>query len=88
MEDPMLRLRTRAADRPRRSEPPLPADSYVTDGARLFRVVAPLNPPQGVMNAVLEDCRTLTWHSYSADALWQARLRPAAAEGPPLGAFR
>jgi hypothetical protein len=44
-------------------------DAYVTDRVRLFRVIAPIDPHVGVEDAVLEDCATLAWRSYSASQL-------------------
>jgi hypothetical protein len=49
--------------------------AYVTDGTRLFRVVQPINPPRAVTSAVLEDCRTLDLHSFTAANLWEMGLR-------------
>ena len=54
---------------------PAAEHGYVTDGLRLFRVVAPLAPDLGVESAVLEDCATLSWRAYSAGELWWLRLR-------------
>lgn len=54
---------------------------YVTDGSRLFRVVAPVRPGLGIDDAVLEDCRTLAWRRYFANELWALRLRRVRAAG-------
>ncbi|MGZ4271702.1 MAG: hypothetical protein ACXVSX_21155 [Solirubrobacteraceae bacterium] len=52
------------------------AGAYLTDGARLFRVVAPLCPTVKPAVAVLEDCMTLRARVYTADELWQMHLAP------------
>ena len=46
----------------------LQADGYLTDGCRLFRVLAPPKSDHGIHTAVLEDCQTLAWRSYNT---WQ-----------------
>jgi len=40
---------------------PAGRDEYVTDGLRLWRVIAPADPALGTEDAVLEDCATLDW---------------------------
>ncbi len=50
------------------------ADSYVTDGRRLFRVVSPLASPPDWEHAELEDCMTLETSSYSPAQLWSMGL--------------
>ena len=59
-----------------RVRPVIEEEGYVTDGARLFRVVAPMEPRLGIRDAVLEDCATLTWRAYSATELWRMHVRP------------
>jgi len=79
----MLRLGSRPPSTRSGRARPLPAGAYLTDGARLFRVVAPLDPPRGLLDAVLEDCRTLAWQRYSAEELWRLgvrRLAPGATD--------
>jgi hypothetical protein len=50
-------------------------DSYVTDGSRLFRVVA-RPPSEGpARGATLEDCRSLHVRAYSVTELYALRLR-------------
>jgi len=56
----------------------LQRSGYVTDGVGLFRVVAPLDPVGGIRTAVLEDCRTLAWSTYTATQLHRMRLRRVA----------
>jgi hypothetical protein len=56
-------------------------EGYVTDGVRLFRVVAPLDPAFG--DAVLEDCATLRWRVYDGLQLWYLRLRRVETDGTP-----
>jgi len=53
----------------------LRADSYLTDGRRLFRVVAPLIPDAGRALASLEDCRTLQVDAYTPGELYAMGLR-------------
>jgi len=48
---------------------------YLTDGARLFRVVSGLVPGGGTVSAALEDCYTLEIESYSPDELYHMGLR-------------
>ena len=52
----------------------LEASSYITDGARLFRVVRPFlcEHPD---SALLEDCVTLDVHCYTSDELAGMPLR-------------
>jgi hypothetical protein len=53
----------------------LEPSAYLTDGSRLFRVIAGFSyPPEG-SRATLEDCCTLEVSSYSADELWSMGLR-------------
>ncbi len=49
--------------------------SYVTDGWRLFRVVAPVDPGVDPRLSWLEDCMALTVESYTSDELWELNLR-------------
>jgi hypothetical protein len=49
--------------------------SYLTDGQRLFRVVAPFPPAQESATALLEDCLTLEVTPFSPDELYEMRLR-------------
>jgi hypothetical protein len=51
-------------------------DGYLTDGARLFRVVAAVNPDPRFGFARLEDCQTLEVRRYEADELSGMHLRP------------
>ena len=53
----------------------LGTSAYITDSARLFRVVRPFlyEHPD---SALLEDCRTLEVHCYTSDELADMRLRP------------
>jgi hypothetical protein len=54
-------------------------DTYMTDGIRLFRVVATLlDPWRGGEAAELEDCLTLRMTHYSAYALANLRLERVA----------
>ena len=66
-----------APRRPTPSEQPLrlTADSYLTDGRRLFRVVSPLVPGAGRVEASLEDCLTLEVTSFAAGELHTMGLR-------------
>ena len=57
---------------------PASADEYVTDGRRLFRVIAPLAADRDIDSAVLEDCATLAWRAYSAAQLHARGLRQVA----------
>jgi hypothetical protein len=50
-------------------------DAYLTDGLSLFRVVSPLSSSGGQVTAELEDCLTLSTGSYTAEELWEMRLR-------------
>jgi len=54
---------------------PVEPSGYVTDGVRLFRVVAPMDPVLGITSAVLEDCITLGWGVYHARDLHRLGLR-------------
>jgi hypothetical protein len=54
---------------------PLP-DSYLTDGRRLFRVIAQLAARGERNTASLEDCLTLQVQAYSATELAAMKLRP------------
>ncbi len=49
--------------------------AYLTDGVDLYRVVRPLDDPPGAETADLENCWTLTVHTYTADEVWRMRLR-------------
>ena len=60
---------------------PASEDEYVTDGRRLFRVIAPLATDGDIATAVLEDCATLAWRTYSAAQLRARGLRPVARSG-------
>jgi hypothetical protein len=55
---------------------PLVADSYLTDGRRLFRVVSRFADSVGHAFASLEDCLTLEVREYSPGELYEMRLRP------------
>ena len=61
----------------------LQADGYLTDGCRLFRVIAPPSPDLGIHTAVLEDCKTLAWRTYNAWQLSWLRLREVARLSSP-----
>lgn len=63
----MLSLNRR---RPRVRCQPANRGDYVTDGARLFRVIAPADPQLGTQDAVLEDCATLCWRIHTVAELW------------------
>lgn len=54
---------------------------YLTDGCRLFRIVARLVRKDEYSLASLEDCLTLDVASYSADELFAMRLRLVVAAG-------
>ena len=54
----------------------LAADSYLTDGRRLLRVVAPYDPGTKATFAALEDCLSLEVYAYSPDELAALELRP------------
>ncbi len=60
----------------RASSAPLSPDRYLTDGRRLFRVVAQF--PSGAEQAFasLEDCLTLDVQAYAPGELHQMSLRP------------
>ena len=49
--------------------------AYVTDGARLYRVVQRLDPLRCTAAAALEDCLTIEVRSYAAADLWEMGLR-------------
>jgi hypothetical protein len=51
------------------------ANAYLTDGVDLYRVVRPLDQPPRAETAELENCWTLTVHTYTADELWRMGLR-------------
>ncbi|HEU4980299.1 MAG TPA: hypothetical protein VFT14_03715 [Solirubrobacterales bacterium] len=54
--------------------------TYLTDGRRLFRVVRGFTSAAEDSFALLEDCRTLETHSFTAEELWETGLeivRPA-----------
>jgi hypothetical protein len=53
----------------------LTADGYLTDGRRLFRVVSPLIPGAGRIEASLEDCLTLEVTAYAPEELHTMGLR-------------
>jgi hypothetical protein len=62
--------------RPRRvPSAPLVADSYLTDGRRLFRVVSRFADSAEHAFASLEDCRTLEVRAYAPGELYEMRLR-------------
>jgi hypothetical protein len=48
--------------------------AYLTDGRRLFRVVAPLHTLERRDVAILEDCSTLNVNAFTADELYSMRL--------------
>jgi hypothetical protein len=50
-------------------------DAYLTDGVDLYRVVRPLDEPPRAETAELENCWTLTVHTYTADELERMGLR-------------
>jgi hypothetical protein len=50
-------------------------DAYLTDGVDLYRVVRPLDAPPRAETAELENCWTLTVHTYTADELGRMGLR-------------
>jgi len=49
---------------------PAERGEYVTDGTRLYRVIAPADPQLGFEDAVLEDCEALTWRIHTVAELW------------------
>lgn len=51
-------------------------DSYLTDGERLFRVIARIGEDECGGLASLEDCRTLEVSTYLPDELVGMALRP------------
>jgi hypothetical protein len=59
-----------------RADRALFAGAYVTDGRRLFRVVAPFSARDDRRSATLEDCLTLEVRSYSPADLHEMGLRP------------
>jgi hypothetical protein len=50
--------------------------AYLTDGRRLFRVVAPLRSLERPDMAILEDCKTLNLVAFTADELSSMRMTP------------
>ena len=50
-------------------------DAYLTDGVDLYRVVRPLDAPPRAETAELENCWTLTVHTYTSDELGRMGLR-------------
>ncbi len=54
----------------------LVADSYMTDGRRLFRVLAPGGGDSRHTLASLEDCLTLVVYAYSPAEIEAMGLRP------------
>jgi hypothetical protein len=79
---PMLALRrTRVAPVTANHRWPAESDAYLTDGTRLFRVIAPLDLDAGLDRAVMEDCVTLEWRTYTFPELWWLRLQTVAREG-------
>ena len=50
--------------------------AYVTDGQRLFRVLAPLSGRGSQAVAILEDCVTDEQLCFTARELWHLWLRP------------
>lgn len=71
----MQSLRGNTAVR-RHERPPSSPTRYVTDGRRLFRVISLFDPSTNPAVAELEDCMTLSTHSYSPDELFRMGLRP------------
>lgn len=61
--------------------PQLSVDSYLTDGIRLFRVLAGGGADARHDFVALEDCMTLQIHAYSAPDLDAMGLRSVAPEG-------
>jgi hypothetical protein len=59
---------------PSAASPELVADSYLTDGERLFRVVSPPDPGDAEGYASLEDCLTLEVAAFSSDELFEMDL--------------
>jgi hypothetical protein len=59
--------------------------AYLTDGGRLFRVVAPLRSLDRPDLAILEDCKTLSLVSFTADELCSMRLTPVTATHASTG---
>jgi hypothetical protein len=55
---------------------PAERGAYVTDGTRLFRVIAPADPQLGTEDAVLEDCATLEWRIHTVAELYWIPLSP------------
>lgn len=60
---------------------PAERDEYVTDGRRLYRVIAPADPTLGTRDAVLEDCATLTWRTYTVAELFWTQWEPVRRDG-------
>jgi hypothetical protein len=50
--------------------------TYLTDGRRLFRVVAPLRSLDRPDLAILEDCKTLNLAAFTAEEMRSMRLTP------------
>lgn len=61
---------------PEAFEPSLSPGSYLTDGTRLFRVVAKLLDPWRGQVVELEDCVTLATSLYSPEELRALGVRP------------
>jgi len=69
-------MQTLIATYPRALERNVSPGEYLTDGIRLFRVVAtPFDPWKGEC-AELEDCYTLATRTYPPDAFSLLRLEP------------
>ncbi len=62
--------------RPASDEPLDDVGGYVTDGERLFRVVAPFTAAAAGVFASLEDCSSLEVEAYSPGELGAMHLRP------------
>jgi hypothetical protein len=68
------------------SAQPWPArrDEYLTDGRRLLRVIDPLDLQAGIETAVIEDCETLAWRTFTFPELWWLRLRIVSPQRPSM----
>ena len=62
----------------------LEPSAYVTDGARLYRVISTLRWPPADSFAVLEDCRTLDMVACSPDELLAMGLRVVRGQKAPI----
>ena len=84
----MALIQVRRSDGP--PSQPLTADSYLTDGIRLLRVVSKFEHTGASMFASLEDCLTLEVRPYSPGELSAMALRPVSTgseEAPDPSAF-